>query len=77
MVTRALVGGAAENETGFDSLSSDLMRDRPTLVLLGYKRLLYVLDLEIIVWTDFIIICNIVVLDKVYVLARREGSIIC
>ena len=39
MVTRALVGGAAERETGIGSLSSDFMRDRPTLVLLGYIKI--------------------------------------
>ena len=37
------------------------------LVLLGYIKMLYVLDLEIGVCTDFIVICNIVVVDKVYV----------
>ena len=31
MVTRALVGGAAESETGVGSLSSDFTRDGPTL----------------------------------------------
>ena len=34
IVTRTLVGGAAESDTGVGSLNSDFTRDRPTLVLL-------------------------------------------
>ena len=39
IVTFALVGGAAERETGIGSLSSDFMRDIPTLVLLRYIKI--------------------------------------
>ena len=38
MVTRALVGGAAESETGVGSLSSDFMRDGPKLFFTGIYK---------------------------------------
>ena len=34
----ALVGGAAESETGVGSLSSDFIGDRPTLVFTGMYK---------------------------------------
>ena len=75
IVTRAVVGGAAESETGVGSLGSDFTMDGPTLNITGdIERLLHVLDVKLVLCCELIscIICNIVVLNHSYGLASVE-----